>query len=147
MRLNFDCVRDIMLWVEDITTPTRSAMYIDTDSANRTAKALGYTDSQEPSTEQQNLLSKYSNATLVYHINYCIEAGLLKKDFQLGPEIIFISDLTPQGHEFLGNIRNPSNYDQIKNLALQSGIETLTAFITIAGTVTGNIISKIITNQ
>ena len=147
MRLDFDCVRDIMLWVENITTPTRSAVYVDTDSAKRTAAILGITNSQGPSAEQQNLLNKYSNATLVYHINYCIEAGLLKKDFQLGPEIINISDLTPQGHEFLGNIRNPSNYDHIKDLALQSGIETLTAFITIAGTVTGNIISKIITNQ
>lgn len=146
MRLDFDCIRDIMLWAEDITTPTRSAVYIDTDSAERTAMVLGFANSQKPSVEQQNLLNKYSNKTLVYHINYCIEAGLLKKDLKTGPEMIFINDLTPQGHEFLGNIRNPSNYALVKDLALQAGIETLTAFITIAGTVTGNLITKIISN-
>ena len=101
MRLDFDCIRDIMLWVEDNTTPTRSAVYLDTDSAERSAMVLGFVNSQEPSVEQQNLLNKYSNETLVYHINYCIEAGLLKKDLKTGPEMIFINDLTHRDMNFL----------------------------------------------
>ena len=32
MKLNIDCVRDVMLWAEDITTPTQPAIYVDTDT-------------------------------------------------------------------------------------------------------------------
>lgn len=32
MRLNFDCVRAIMLWAEELTTPTQPAVYVNIDS-------------------------------------------------------------------------------------------------------------------
>lgn len=34
MKLNIDCVRDVMLWVEAITTPTQLASYVNTDAVD-----------------------------------------------------------------------------------------------------------------
>lgn len=68
MRLNFDCVRAIMLWAEELTTPTQPAVYVNIDSLSKTRDL--YLDDAElpvPDDHQQALLSNYSNEVLVYH--------------------------------------------------------------------------------
>lgn len=134
-----------MLWAEELTTPTSSAVYVNTDEVERFSRLFPGSNNLQPNENQQMLLKNYSNEKLVYHINYCVEAGILKRADLGRPEMIIIEDLTPSGHEFLGNIRDDSNFSLIKNTVQEAGIETLTAFIAIASTVAGNLITKIIT--
>lgn len=145
MRLNMDCIRDIMLWVESITTPVKYACYVDTDMV----EALQYiyldeSDKPTPSAEQKQLSIKYSNEVLVYHLNYCIEAGLLKKDNASTRERILIKDLTPKGHNFIGNIRQDSVYQKVKKVLDLLGVKTLDATAETATLVVSELIKKAI---
>lgn len=133
MKLNIDCVRDIMLWAEAITTPTQLASYVNTDAVASDDGFL-YINPDEtpvPDSEQEKLLEKYSNETLVYHLHYCIEAKLLTKFDSPDGNIIIIKDLTPLGHDFIGNICEEQNYSPAKAIAKKAGIETVNAFIDI----------------
>ena len=68
MKLNIDCVRDVMLWVEAITTPTQLASYVNTDAVDSDDGFLyiNADDRPMPNAAQKKLLEKYSNETLVY---------------------------------------------------------------------------------
>ena len=133
MKLNIDCVRDIMLWAESITTPTQLASYVNTDAVDSDDGFLYINDDDRPmpNAEQKELLEKYSNETLVYHLHYCIEAKLLTEFDSPDGNIIVIKDLTPLGHDFIGNIREAQNYSPAKAIAKKAGVETVNAFIDI----------------
>ncbi|WP_293726906.1 DUF2513 domain-containing protein [uncultured Phascolarctobacterium sp.] len=133
MRLDYDCIRDTMLWVENQTTPTKHAIYLDTDLVARTSFVyLKESDIPTPNDNQFLLTQKYTNEKLVYHFNYCIEAGLLKR-FNAGDNtFVEISDLTPAGHEFLSNIRNDNVFTGVKDVAKKLGITSLESFTQIA---------------
>lgn len=134
MRLNIDCIRDIMLWAESITTPTQFAVYVDTDTVDKLKDFL-YVSANEvpvPNLQQKELLAKYSNETLIYHLRYCIEAKLLTEVSTANSgATITIQDLTPLGHDFIGNIRKEENFSPVKSIAEKAGIETLNSIIDI----------------
>ena len=92
---------------------------------------------------QQELLADFDNDELIYHVNYCVEAGLLKKSDLSRGEQIFISDLTPKGHEFLNNIREPKIWTGVKGVAAKIGAKSLSAVAQIAA----NAIKEIIKAQ
>lgn len=144
MRLNIDCVRDIMLWVEAITTPTQLASYVNTDAVDSDDGFLyiNADDRPMPNAAQKKLLEKYSNETLVYHLHYCIEAKLLTEFDSPDGNIIVIKDLTPLGHDFIGNIREVQNYSPAKAIAKKAGVETVNAFIDIGKEVAKIAIAK-----
>lgn len=141
MRLNLDCIRDIMLWVEKTTTPTKFAVYKDTYMLKATHEAL-YDTPFNPDAVKQELNEKYDNETIMYHLNYCIEAGLLKSTDNSRSITITIQDLTPLGHEFTAKIRKDSNYQTFKNLAINAGVETFKSILTIANNVAASSITK-----
>ena len=143
MRLNLDCIRDIMLWVEKTTTPTKFAVYKDTDMLKATHEAL-YDTPFNPDTVKNELNEKYDNETIMYHLNYCIEAGLLKSTDNSRSPMITIQDLTPLGHEFIANIRYDTIYQKTKNVIDKIGIESLNGIVQIAANVTSEIIKKTI---
>lgn len=146
MRLNMDCIRDIMLWVESITTPRKYACYVDTDMVEALQEIyLDESDKPTPSAEQKQLCIKYSNEVLVYHLNYCIEAGLLKLHNASSRERILIEDLTPLGHEFIANVREDANYNSIKSRAKKAGIETLQGMIDIGKSLAASALAKTLT--
>ena len=136
MKLNIDCVRDVMLWAEDITTPTQPAIYVDTDTV-KTLSAIYLSESEipTPNQEQLQLLSKYSNEELVYHLRYCIT------------DAIIIKDLTPLGHDFIANVREEENYNSLKSKAKRAGVESVKALITIGEEVAASAITKVLTGQ
>lgn len=145
MRLNMDCIRDIMLWVESITTPRKYACYVDTDMVEALQEIyLDESDKPTPSAEQKQLCIKYSNEVLVYHLNYCIEAGLLKLHNASSRERILIEDLTPKGHNFIGNIRQDSVYQKVKKVLDLLGVKTLDATAETATLVVSELIKKAI---
>ena len=78
-----------------------------------------------PPEYQIELLQHFDNDEIIYHINYCIESGLLSTDQPLGLYRIFVSDLTPKGHDFLENIRDNKIWDGVKNVANKIGAKSL----------------------
>lgn len=143
MRLNLDCVRDLMLWTEEITTPTKSAVYIDVDILDRT-RFMYRRESEipQPDEAQNELLSKYPNEVLVYHLTYCINAGLLSPAINQDSCALVIQDLTPEGHNFLANIRSPKAFSMLKKVLKALEIESLSAASRIAQAIVLEIIKK-----
>lgn len=147
MRLNFDCVRDVMLWAENLTTPTRPAIYVDIDSLAKTKDVyLDISELPVPDDFQKSLLGKYSNETLVYHLTYCIRANLLIREFGLNEGKIIIKDLTPDGHAFLENIRSDTVYENVKKICKKLGIESLSGVVHISESVVTEIIKAYLAN-
>lgn len=134
MKLDIDCVRDIMLWVEETTTPTRLAVYVDIDLLDKQGDFLYPNPAcmPKPNEQQQKLLKKYSNEKLIYHLNYCVKAELLALANSSEKILIIVSDLTPKGHELIGNIRDPKNFSSTKHILSKASVITLEALIDIA---------------
>ncbi len=141
MRLNLDCVRQILLIVEENTGLRKYCFFIDS-SLSECQTASG--DSLIPLPDYQtNLLKKVDNDELIYHINYCVEAGLLSMDTSYGLYQLVIKGLTPKGHDFLENIRDNKIWSGVKNIAANVGSTSLDAITQIAS----NVIIQLIKSQ
>lgn len=117
MRLNPDCIRDILLTVEDVTDSTQMFNY--------------YKDSNIP-----KRLNKYSHNEILYHFQQCNMAELIVgyRPFDGGDSVI-ISDLSPYGHQFLANVRQDNIWDSTKEIAGKIGSKSLDALIQISSSV------------
>lgn len=118
MKLDMDCVRDILLCVEENTGLRKNCVFID-GGLSETADFLG--NRRDPEPYQQELLDRYDNDTLIYHVYYCIEAGLISKLSQSSKIDIYIADLTPAGHELIGNIRADTNWKKVQETGSKIG--------------------------
>lgn len=103
MRLNPDCIRDILFAVEE-NTGYHSVMSIDEEN---------YTEFQQ--------LSKYEYGEVAYHINQCNLSGYFTEFSAMIDDSYMIVDLTPKGHEFLANIRSESAWKEIMDKASKIG--------------------------
>lgn len=95
MRLNHDCIRDILLYIED-HTPTASSTVCLRDLFD-------------------SLSSKYDNTTIMYHITKMAEA-----DFVPFPQGNVIYPLMYKGHEHLDSIRDKGIFEKVKECGLTS---------------------------
>jgi len=87
MKLNPDCIRDILITVEEHSDFTHLTEY----------------KAEDP----YETLSDYSPNEVLYHIMQCTQFGLIHGvHYYDGGKHTDIRDLTPAGHEFLANIRN-----------------------------------------
>ncbi|WP_298021153.1 DUF2513 domain-containing protein [uncultured Dysosmobacter sp.] len=120
LRLNPDCVRDVLLCVEEHTSLRKCAVFIDLDLHSQTADILGLDDPEIPSF-QKELMEQYDCDELIYHINYCAEAELIKLSDMTAGDAIWVADLTPKGHEFLANIREHNNWQKTKEISSKVG--------------------------
>ena len=114
MRLNIDCIRDILIAVE----------------------SLDYNSSYSIS-KLQNILPGYSEDELQYHCLQLLDAELIKATNiatigYLLPKIGRIFDLTYQGHQFLADIRSDTTWNKTKQIAKSIGSESLHAIKDIA---------------
>lgn len=116
MRLSPDCVRDILFATEENT--------------GYREELLLYRD--EPLPEQ---LQKYDFKTVAYHAKQCIMAGLILEGHYFLKVEVAIADLTPEGHDFLANIRADTNWNKVKKKATEVGSESLNVLTQIAGQV------------
>lgn len=122
MKLNPDCIRDLLLTVEENTDFSRMMNF--------------------PSDKNYELLNKYDNEEVFYHIKQSELSGLLTKvDWFLGCTCM-IRDLSPKGHEFLANIRAENNWSKTKEIANNIGSTSLGAITQIASNVITALISK-----
>lgn len=115
MKLNPDCIRDILFSVEELSGPNSLI----------TSEQLSNT---------KFLKDKYSEDEILYHIKQLDWAGYIvtpSKNKTLDG-IYFINDLSPVGHEFITDIRNDTNWNKIKTISKNAGTETLKSLKTIA---------------
>lgn len=111
MRLNPDCIRDILLSVEEATEINVLFEY---NRDDRGGTRLG----------------AYDHDAIRYHIRQCEMAGLITRyrEFDAG-SYIKIPDLTPAGHEFLANTRSPSLWESLRESCAQAGVDSLSAML------------------
>lgn len=110
MRLNPDCIRDLLLALED-KVELNLRLDFHKNNCNK-------------------LTDKYPPNVILYHLNQCIESGLLKGKNSAG--YILIYDITPAGHAFLADIRNDNNWNKTKEIATKVGAFSLNALKDIA---------------
>ncbi|WP_025021332.1 DUF2513 domain-containing protein [Ligilactobacillus equi] len=122
MRLNENCIRDILLTVEQNSMVGRQI-------------PLSYY-------EQMDSLKKYSNDELVYHVNQLQMNNLLLTNEQfLNFEI---EDLTPEGHALLAKIRNEQNWSKTKKIARSLGGLSILTLKVVANSVFEKFVSDFI---
>lgn len=122
MKLNLDCVRDILLCVESNTGLRKGCSFVDLTLEN---SPIFHDEVTTPPDYQLDLLKKYEIDELIYHINYCSDADLIITSDEFAPYILLVMDLTPQGHEFIANIRNDKNYAWLQNTLLKIGSDSI----------------------
>ena len=124
MKLNNDCIRDILLALEEICT-FNTTFYYDRDES------------------VPSRLSKYSDEEIVYHIRQCALANLILDVHFYPDDTIDIADLSPSGHEYLANIRSDNIWNKTKKVASEIGATSLSAMVQISS----EIIMAIIKSQ
>lgn len=114
MKLNPDCIRDILLEVEDQTDYTNSLSY----------------STSEPKPKRWN---RYDHAEIIYHIKQCERSELLVDVmYYEDGDYIEISDLSPEGHQFLANVRQDSIWNNTKAIANKVGSKSLGTLLQIS---------------
>ena len=122
MKLNPDCIRDILISVEEVTTPNRGFSYS--------------SDSELPA------IKKYDRETLYYHFHQADLSGLLFDTSYDMSGNFFCTDLSPAGHSFLNNVRSDNNWNKTKEIAKGVGTNSLDALKTIATGVISGLINQ-----
>ncbi|RGY66673.1 DUF2513 domain-containing protein [Fusobacterium ulcerans] len=110
MKLNPDCIRDILLKLEETTDGRGEYMFDESDL------------------ESLNL--KYTPTELLYHLKQCLDSGFIQGRNR--GSCISVRDLTPAGHAFLADIRNDNNWNKTKEIATKVGAFSLNALKDIA---------------
>lgn len=124
MRLNTDCIRDILLAIE-------SMEYGEIWTINTLAE----------------ILPDYSINELQYHCIQLVDAQLINASIvnviKSPPMVAKINDLTYLGHQFLADIRSDTTWNKTKRIAKIVGSESLHALKDIAI----NVVTTAIQNQ
>lgn len=121
MRLDEDCVRDILLVTEKYSS-------------------FAYPVNKE--TYLKELENKYTEQKILYHIRQCAWSKLLigYKELDAGIEV---SDLSPGGHNFLSDTRRDTNWNRTKEIARNAGSTSIGTLRDIAS----QVIAELISNQ
>ena len=100
MRLNPDCVRAILLTVEEHSD--------------------GISDKKYDVSPDFPLLNEYPFDVFLYNVRQCKQNGYFTQCKQDVLGDIYIEDLSPAGHEFLAHIRDDKNWKRILALSLNA---------------------------
>ena len=118
MRLDANCIRDILLTVEDFTAYHKWFEYHSVDKSN------------------YPLLSKYQDHKLTYHFNQCkLSNCFINCHIYRNGEHISIQDLTPYGHEIINNIRNDKVWKKVLKILCNLGSYSISTIFSISGNV------------
>lgn len=127
MQLNHDCIRDLLLYLEDHTGIYR-------DEETRAYTFFEVTSRQL--LEDEHLTTEYSEDEIMYSLLKLKEADMLAADEMSGGANMFrgitVTDITWGGHEFLGNIRDDTVWNKTKEKAMQLGISSVKGLATLA---------------
>lgn len=127
MRLDYSCIRNILLTVEKYETLHNSVPF---------------------STNEQDFysdyLSEYSVEQIVYHVQYCIKSHLLFDDCptKVWGKLYFDCRLEPSGHDFLANIRTSEKWNHTQNILSKIGGASLKVISAVSEGVTTALADK-----
>ena len=124
MKLNPDCIRDILIYVEE-NTDLMNSVYLSNEEA-------------------ESIFPKYSSDEVLYHIKQCELSGFFQgvsQDMSGGFDICYLS---PAGHQFLSDIRSDNLWNNVKEVSKKVGSNSLSSLTQIAtGVVTALIKSQL----
>lgn len=125
MRINNDCIRDVLLHLEEV---------------------LNFENFyQVSSDDDEETVLGYPLEDVVYSLVKLNEAGYIDAKIHktLNPStLVFVSSITWSGHQFLDTIRPQTVWDKTKSSAAQIGSTSLTVLSQIAVTVASQVISN-----
>ncbi|OTN87558.1 hypothetical protein A5819_000004 [Enterococcus sp. 7E2_DIV0204] len=125
MKLNHDCIRDLMLSVEE-------NLKIDEVLESSDLESFAF-------------FSKYSEEDIVYTILKLSEAHYLKVETQYGDDTLqtlLITDVTWSGHQFLDTIRDNKVWKNTKSIVSKFSSVSVTLLKEVASTVLLEMIHK-----
>lgn len=132
MKLDISCIRAILLTVEAHETIYDPVPFDDDDD-----------------TYCKEYLSTYSSEQILYHVRYCIKAGLLSdacKTKSWGA-LHYDCCLEPLGHDFLANTRTEAKWKHIQSLLLKIGDGSLKVITAVAEGVTTALANKYLPDE
>jgi hypothetical protein len=139
MKLNPDCIRDILLTAE-VECGFGKQFWFNPNSSDSTSKKW----------DDFELLKKYEYAEVCYHLQQCEDTGYFscrghKKALTLWLRGGFmVDDLSPKGHEFINNIREDTNWNSVKEKAGKVGSLALSVLEKIASSVISSQINNLL---
>lgn len=127
MKLNPDCIRDLLFAIEDLSTANSLL------TSNELAKT--------------NFLTNYNYDEILYHLNqlYLSQYIIAPNKYKCIDGTFLVQDLSPAGHEFIANIRQDTNWNKVKSISSKIGSSTLKSMQTIAENVISSAISSAFT--
>lgn len=135
MKLEPDCVRDIMLYLEEHLRYSNEK-----DSSTRIEKM----DWSSLFTNEK-LLSKYDASDIKYATQKLYEANYIDANVSIGKNkgwlLCYIFDITWNGHEFLNTVRGQTIWDATKKQASKIGGLSVKTLGSIAMAVTNAIVT------
>ena len=121
MKLNYDCIRDVMLYLEENL------------ELNNTVHL-------------KNIVIDYSAEDIKYSILKLEEIGYIDARIvkAAGSKIItaVINDITFYGHEFLNTVRPKTVWENKKEISTKIGVNTISSLTQIASQIVTQLISK-----
>lgn len=128
MKMDIDCIRDILLRVENGNIFIPSTHFYDEEQLKEFS-------------DKELIFKKYSFEKVSYHARLCDEFGFLKASSMSAG--MAISDLSAQGHLFLADIRSDNVWSKTKEVSNKIGVASISALKQIAL----NVASALISNQ
>ena len=125
MRLNPDCIRDILFYIEDSTD------YQLWTSFPRNTRDFNI-----------QLKNNYLPNEILYHLELCKEYGYIVTPDKQPMSEIQVKRLSISGHEFLENIRQDTNWNKTKEVAKNAGSTSIEILSNIASNLATVLISK-----
>jgi hypothetical protein len=123
MKLNPDCIRDILLTVEETTTYSKLFEFDEDDI-------------------KQERLKTYNGEEILYHLRQCkADDFFLDCKFTLDG-ICLINDLSPKAHRFLADIRSDTIWNKTKEKAKSIGSYSLDVLVKIASGVVTTMVNS-----
>lgn len=123
MRLNPDCIRDILLECEEHCTPYKNTVF---------SPRAGFSRGE----------NEYSWEETLYHLRQCELSGFFTKAYHELSGAYRVIDITPKAHEFLENIRSDTVWEKTKETAAKAGSLSIDVLKTCASTVIAGVIKK-----
>lgn len=127
MRLNPDCLRDLLLEMEDATNGINLINY-----------TLADTEIEDISINFK-CSTKYSATEIYYHLKQCEYSGFFIRPSWYLDNRFSILDISPEAHKFIENIRSQSRWEKVKSISGKIGsfsidvLKQVAASLAIAG--------------
>jgi len=141
MKLNPDCIRDLMMFLEEKTWVTIK---------NDGRANFSYFHVLCPALIQElEPVNKYSLEEVLYHMIQLSESGYISTDFTFDPSkddgafrLARVYYITPKGHELIASIRSDKVWKNVKTILAPLGSISLAVIEAVASGVTSGLIGK-----